>query len=335
MRKLITVLTVLILAGAALAGDTEFTGFVDGAWFWDTAASNGEFDLDQVEIDVIHQASEQTLLRADLEWIRDGDTMTADVEQAFMTYTLGETWDFSFGKFNAPIGFELLDPVDMYQYSHALVFDYGLPTNLTGASLATAFGPGFDIVGHVSNGWDANGAAGPNVTWGGRLGYAGGGFAGGLSAISGKQEAELEGTADPVGLTRTVFDADLAFVTGSWTFGGEFNRGEASYDLGSMETDLEWTAYLVMTHLDYSAWGGLTLRYDAFDDQDGYAFGLHDGQAQTVQSLTICPTFSLDEGFGALVELRWFKSDQESFTDSDGAATDTSTQVAAEFTYSW
>jgi hypothetical protein len=332
MRKLISVLCILVLAATAGAGDTEFTGFVDGAYFWDTAASNGEFNLDQVEIDVIHQASDKTLLRADLEWIRDGDTMTADVEQAFMTYTLPHAWDLTFGRFNAPIGFELLDPTDMFQYSHALVFDYGVPTNLTGASLATSFGSGFDIVGHVSNGWEVNSMAGANPTWGGRLGYAAGGFAGGLSAISGKQEVELEGMTDPVGLTRTVFDVDLSYVTGGWIFGGEFNQGEATY---AMAEEQSWTAYLVMAHLDYNDWGGFTLRYDAFDDQDGYAFALVDGEPQFVQSVTVCPTFNLDDGFTALVELRWFKSDQDAFLDGDDLPTDTKTWVAAEFTYSF
>ena len=43
----------------------------------------------------------------------------------------------------------------------------------------------------------------------------------------------------------------------------------------------------------------------------------------------------LDENFGALVEFRWFKSDRDGFVDKDGEATDTSTHVAFEMTYSW
>ncbi|MCH7859583.1 MAG: hypothetical protein IID14_07795 [Candidatus Marinimicrobia bacterium] len=35
-------------------------------------------------------------------------------------------------KFSASIRFELLDAPDMYQYSHSLVFDDALPTNLRG-----------------------------------------------------------------------------------------------------------------------------------------------------------------------------------------------------------
>ena len=46
---------------------------------------------------------------------------------------------------------------------------------------------------------------------------------------------------------------------------------------------------------------GLTLRFDTFDDADGRAFGLVGDEAQNLQSITICPTFSLGENAGALV----------------------------------
>jgi hypothetical protein len=335
MRKTILIAAVLAVAAGALAQETEITGFADASYFYDTAAKNGEFGLDQVEIDIIHQASAKTLVRADLEWVKNGETFDAQVEQAFMTYTCNGGWDFTFGKFNAPIGFELLDPVDMYQFSHALVFDYGLPGNLTGAAVGRAFGPGLDIVAYVSNGWDRNTMAGANVTWGGRLGYTNNGFAGGVSAISGKEEDLAEEEADPTAFTRTVFDVDLSYETGIWLFGGEYNQGKVTTPIDGEDVDQEWNGFLLMTHVNYASWTGLTVRYDTFDDKDGYAFGPVGEENQQVHSFTISPTFTLDENFGALVELRIDKSDQDAFLDSDGEATDTRTTVAFEMTYSW
>ena len=68
-------------------------------------------------------------------------------EQGYVTRSRAGSQDLegnypilTFGKFNAPIGFELLDAPDMYQYSHSLVFSRGLPTNLTGAMLAMDLG---------------------------------------------------------------------------------------------------------------------------------------------------------------------------------------------------
>ena len=248
---------------------------------------------------------------------------------------------FTFGKFNAPIGFELLDPNDMYQFSHALVFDNGLPTNLTGLSLARALGAGFDLVAYACNGWDRNAMAGANPTFGGRLGYARDGFVGGVSAISGKEDlpAAVAGNPD-VPTTRTVFDVDVSYELEQWLFGGEFNTGKAKEDIGVDPQDQEWMGFLLMTHYTHNDWLGFTARYDYFDDKDGWAFGAVDnGQGvmefQKRQAVTFCPTFTLDENFGALIEVRLDTSDRNAFVDKDGAATDTNTTVAFEMTYSW
>jgi hypothetical protein len=332
MRRILTIVLLAGLASTALAGDTELTGFADASYLYDANASMGEFGLDQVEIDVIHQASDKTMVRADLEWVKDGEDFVAQVEQAFMSYTARCDWTFTFGKFNAPIGFELLDAPDMYQFSHSLVFDFGLPTNLTGAAVSRDIGERFDVIAYGCNGWDANTEMGKNLTFGGRLGYAGPcGLAGGVSAISGKEEMDDgAGGLDP--FTRTVFDVDLGYEKGAWTFGGEFNLGKVTL---ADDSEVDWTGFLVMTHYDVNEWFGLTARYDTFDDSDGYVFGLVGAEPQTRSSFTLAPTFALDDGFGALVELRIDMSDQDAFVDSDGEPTDSATTIAFEMTYSW
>jgi hypothetical protein len=328
-RAIISVLAVLALVGPAQAGDTpDITGFADASYFHDLNAGQGEFGLDQVEVDIVHQASDATMVRADLEWVKDGEDFVAQVEQAFMSYTCPGGYTLTFGKFNAPIGFELLDAPDMYQFSHALVFDHGLPTNLTGFMVGRDLSDVLDLVLYGANGWDANTASGKNLTWGGRLGFAPGqGLAGGLSAISGKEE-------NPLGslFTRTVIDVDLGYESGPWVFGGEFNSGKVTLP---DDSELTWTGFLVMSHYTVNDWAGLTVRFDHFDDADGYAFGMVGDQYQARQALTIAPTFTLDDGFGALVELRMDMSDQEAFLDSDGLATDSQTTLAFEMTYSW
>ena len=80
---------------------------------------------------------------------------------------------------------------------------------------------------------------------------------------------------------------------------------------------------------------GLTLRIDHLDDQDSWLFGAVDGQSQARRSLTIAPTFTLDEGLGALLELRVDQSDREAFLDSDGLPTDSAVTFAVEMTGSF
>ncbi len=229
---------------------------------YDPTVEAGEFGLDQVEIDIIHQASEKTMVRADVEWVKDGNAFDVQVEQAFMEYKRDCGTSIIFGQFNAPIGFELLDAPDMYQFSHALVFDFGLPTNLTGLALSRQLTEQFDIIAYGCNGWDANTEDNKNLTFGGRFGYSAPyGATMGLSAISGKEEMD-DGAGGLESFTRTVFDVDLSYVKNAWTFGGEFNLGKVTL---ADDSEQEWTGFLVMGHYDFNDWLGFTGRYDNFD----------------------------------------------------------------------
>jgi hypothetical protein len=328
VKRLLIVVTALgLLVTAAVAqDDVAITGFVDASYFYDANAGSGEFGLDQAEVDITHRASEKTVVRADLEWIKDGEDFVAQVEQAYMEYTCRAGATFTLGRFNAPIGFELVDPNEMYQFSHSLVYTYGLPVNLTGAMVRLDLGGGLDARAYGVNGWDVNAESNKVLTWGGRAGYSRGPGAVGISAITGKE-------ADASGLefNRTVFDVDLSCKPDGWVFGADVNSGKV--ETGG--TDRTWFGFLVMAHRDFNDWCGLTVRYDYFDDQDGYAFGLVGGEAQTRTAVAFAPTFVLDKGFGALVEARLDMSDQDAFIDADGEAKDAALTLAAEMTYSW
>jgi hypothetical protein len=190
----------------------EVSGFVDASYTYSDIDDANTFSLDQVEIDLSKSLGDIGTLRADLEWVSDGEGgFTLDAEQGYVTLDLGmgrgdgNYPTLTFGKFNAPIGFELLDAPDMYQFSHALVFDNGLPTNLTGAMLSMDLGNGVDVVVHLSNGWDQNVDANTDKMIGGRLGYSHEELGGiGFSAMRG-DEKELVGNL-------TVYDIDLTLT---------------------------------------------------------------------------------------------------------------------------
>lgn len=341
--KSFLIASLCLLALPALAGEpaTELHGFADASYFHDANAKAGEFGLDQAEIDITHRASEKTVVRADVEWLKDGDDFQAQVEQAYLAYTCNGGATFTLGRFNAPIGFELVDPNEMYQYSHSLVFTYGLPVNLTGAMVQKDLGAGVDLRAYGVNGWDINAETNKVLTWGGRAGYTRGAFSGGVSAISGKEvslevnsveiEGEMQDVTVEIPFDRTVFDVDLAWKPAGWVVGGEVNAGTVKAD----DHDANWLAFLAMAHHDVNDWFGLTVRYDRFDDQDGVVFGPIGDKTQVRQSFTAAPTFVLDDGFGALVEFRLDTSDQDAFTDNDGKPTDSALTMAFEMTYSW
>ncbi len=336
LRRFPAWLTVVIFAAypvaaqenedSAFPGLVEVSGFVDASYTYTNLDDSNTFGLDQVEIDLSRNLGEIGTLRADLEWVSDGrGGFNLDAEQGYVTLDLGlgrgegNYPTLTFGKFNAPIGFELLDAPDMYQYSHALVFDRGLPTNLTGAMLSMNLGGGIDVAVHLTNGWDQNVDRNKEKTIGGRLGYNHEEMGGiGFSAMHGKQ-TELTGN-------QTVYDIDLTLTpTPELIIGGEYNKGKQEKD--EHRRKFSWNGYMVMAHYRLNDVVGLTGRYDYFNVsfthdplyiEFWWDFPISATREQLSRgvdqhALTIAPTFALTDGLGFLMELRRDFSDEEIF----------------------
>ena len=304
-------------ASAQESGDSavsrlvEISGFVDASYTYTDLDDSNTFGLDQVEIDLSRNLGNIGSLRADLEWVSDGEGgFTLDAEQGYVTLDLGlgrgegNYPTLTFGKFNAPIGFELLDAPDMYQYSHSLVFVRGLPTNLTGAMLSMDLGGGIDVVVHLTNGWDQNVDANTDKMIGGRLGYSHENVGGiGFSAMKG-DESGFTGNL-------TVYDIDLTLTPSSrLLIGGEFNSGSTNLDdvKELRDSRSSWNGYMVMVHFSVNDVLGITGRYDYFTWEKEYTYpGRPNARGLgefTGQALTFAPTFALTDGLGFLMELR-------------------------------
>jgi len=343
--------------GKAYALETlgfEISGFVDASLFGNENADgvNGahfsSFGLDQTEINISKEITDWASLRFDLNHCPSaggcfGNPGAPDddlIEQGFLTLTapVGDGITFTFGKFNVPMGFELLDPVDMYQFSHALVFNFGIPVNLTGAMLSTSFNM-VDISFYVVNGWDpSHPDINQNKSVGGRIGITPmEGINFGISGITGD-----DGTGGVTGVpdTLSVVDIDGTItIIPDLTLGVELNFGWDEQAPGISADDDEWFAFLLMGHYDYTEWGGITLRYDYFDDDD-MGTRLAGIRATAIasdvrQAITISPTFVIAEGFGALFEVRYDFSNKNVFVDSKGAVDDSNITGAFEMTYAF
>ncbi|MBD3169392.1 MAG: outer membrane beta-barrel protein [candidate division Zixibacteria bacterium] len=307
----------------------EITGFVDGSYAVDVPTGENTFGFDQAEVNIIKTIGEVGEVRADVEWVSDGQgDFELSAEQGYVVFspTFLSPVNFTFGKYNAPIGFELLDAPDMYQYSHALVFNYGLPTNVSGAMISAEFAEHFDARLYVCNGWDQNVDVNTGKTVGTRFGYSNENalnITTGLSFLHGAETA-IEGDFT------TVVDWDLSLnPTQWWTLGAEVNYGRSEIS----DTNLNWFGFLLMNHWDYNSWGGITVRYDYFNDSDAYR--ITTGVAQTRQAVAFAPTFALGKGMGALFEIRADISDKEVFTNSDGEPSKSTINFAYEMTYTF
>ncbi len=325
-----------VLTSSAPCGDFEVSGFVDASWVYNMAGRDvGEFGVDKVELSLRHVAGNRTYVRTDLEWIREGeDEYRARIEQAYMQYTMRGGVTFTFGRYNTPFGFEEYDAPDLYQFSSSLVGEYGLPGNFTGFSLGKDLTEGLNLLVMGSNGWDRNFEASRHLTWAGRLEYERGGFLGGLSLISGKEDlaSDDDDTLTDNSTTRTVFDVDAGYEHGDWVFGAQYNLGKAT--VASLEQ--KWSGFLLMARREMTDWFGVTVRYDFLDDKDGYAFGLIEDQAQKRQAITVAPSFALDDGLLDLIlEMRMDLSDRDAWEDRNGKPTDRSMTIAAELLFTF
>ncbi len=305
----------------------EFSGFVDGSYSVDVPTGENTFGFDQAEVDIVKNIDAVGSLRFDVEWVNDGSGgFDLDAEQGYVTFNpefFGPV-NLTFGKFNAPIGFEAVDAPDMYQYSYSNIASYGLPSNLTGAMFSAGFDFGFDFAAYVCNGWDQNVDLNSGKTFGWRLGWSGDSWGGaGLSFIRGAENSSE-------GDNTTVLDVDATILPLAWlTIGSELNFGRE--EVSGINND--WWGFLVMMHVDYSDWAGLTFRIDYFDDMDAARLG--SGLEEKRTAVTLAPTFTLGDGMGALVELRYVVSDKEVFADDDGVLDKSTLGIAYEMTYTF
>jgi len=283
-------------------GNLSISGFVDASLSGNNVSNangtkNRGTGLDQVELDIEYHEG-NVGLRFDLNGFPSaGGNVTQDAlfEQGYMTYTIPSVGDegltFTFGKFNAPIGWELLDAPDMYQFSHALVFNYGIPTNLTGVMASSKYGM-VDASVYWTNGTDVNGLQKNGMkTFGGRLGISPvSGLNVGISYLQDKNKNNQGATlGNP---SSTITDIDLTYDgIDSLLIGAEYNENKSFQGIG-----IRSRGYMVMGHYDFSDMFGATVRYDYFDFDRAIA--------GTSTAYTGAVTASLGGGLGALVEIR-------------------------------
>lgn len=271
--------------------EIKLSGFVDSSLsFRPTSSKEGLLlALDQVELD-ISVALERVALRLDLQALpttlhdpSTGPVATFDelVEQGFAEVFLSTPERGLYlraGKWNAPVGFETVDPTGLWQSTHGLLFSLTDPSNLTGV----AFGwnsPSTRAELWVSNDWDARGTP-KDTHLGGRLQQSLGEV--GTLGLSTTFGALSE--ADP----RLMLDLDGALSFKPLRLGFEVNFG--------LRGDLTSLGFLLSANLALSDTISLTGRFDWLDREFDAAY--------TGSSATLAGLFNIAQGFDVILETR-------------------------------
>ncbi len=311
----------------SLLPGVNLSGFVDASNYTNHNAGASSFGLDQVEIDVAKDFSDRASLRADIEYVNDGQGgFGFDLEQGYVAWNAGgnRKWQFTFGKFNAPIGFESVDPTGMYQYSFSLVTACCVPTNLTGVMVSLAAPKLVKWSFYVVNGWDANTDNNKDKTVGTRFGFhPQENLSLGLSALTGP---ELD---DNNSSRRSVMDCDLICnLLPLWTVGVELNTGWESKILADNGT-ARWSGVLLMNNFQIAQRYGITARLDYLNDRDGS----RTNTPQELKAVCISPSVKIADGLSGLFEVRYDWSDHDTFAGENDVAKSHQASTAFEFTY--
>jgi putative OmpL-like beta-barrel porin-2 len=208
--------------------------------------------------------------------------------------------NLSFGRFDAPIGFERDDePLNLVPTS-SFTFEFARPKKLTGALARYAISPRATVAVIAANGWDVELDNNTGKTAGARLQlFPARGAAVGLSALYGPEEERTNRNQ------RTLLTADATLQPVSrLILGIEANRGIQRS--GAPGVGLTWTGVAGTAFWRLGPSLGLTVRGDVLDDPDGVATGT----SQTLSSLTISPWYfyrEAQEGVFTTVENTTFR----------------------------
>lgn len=248
---------------------------------------------------------------------------TKYVMQAYASYVapIGSGLTVDFGKFYTPIGAEVIETKDNFNYSRGLLFTYG-PYYHTGFRAKYAFNDKVALTGFAVNGWDNLFENNVNNNAGKTVGFSLGltpskKFALTQTYLAGP-EAPLANVPDISARDNWRHVADTVatvYVTDKLTLLGNFVYGSDANNDGVRG---HWTGFAGYFKYAFNNRFAFSPRFEVLNDKDG----LRTGVAQTIKDITLTQEVKLLNNFLTRFEFRRDFSNQRFFTNSAGVAKD-------------
>jgi hypothetical protein len=256
-------------------------------------------------------------LVASFEPETDGKEIYKHIQQAYVSVLAGSSVQFDAGKFVTPIGAEVIESGDNWNYTRSVLFGYAIPFYHTGVRATVAASPKLAVAGYLINGWN------DGISIGGEKSFA-------LVAtvkptdkitwianyMAGKQEPDLD--------TRNLFDTTLTILpTPKLSFMANFDYGK--------EGEVKWWGLAAYAKYQAAPSWALVGRYEYLDDSKG-GFMTFGTKAQTV---TITSDHTIKGSLKARLEYRTDFADDPIFTKSDGLTTKNQTTLTVGVVYTF
>ncbi|MDX2032969.1 MAG: porin [Blastocatellia bacterium] len=248
---------------------------------------------------------------------------TKHVLQAYASVVapIGSGLTLDFGKMYTPIGAEVVDTKDNFNYSRGWLFAYG-PYYHAGLRAKYAVNDKVAVSGFLFNGWDNlfenNVGVGKNAgkTVGFQIGLTPNKkFALTQTYLAGP-EAPLANVPDISNVNNWRHAADTVatvFVNDKFTLMGNFIYGSDGDNNGVRG---KWTGFAGYFKYAFNDHFAFSPRFEVFNDRDG----LRTGVAQTVKDITLTQEVKLVNNLLTRIEFRRDFSNQKFFTNAAGAA---------------
>jgi hypothetical protein len=248
---------------------------------------------------------------------------TKHVMQAYASYVapIGSGLTIDFGKMYTPVGAEVIETKDNFNYSRGWLFTYG-PYYHTGFRVKYAFNDKAALSGFLFNGWDNvfenNVGENAGKTVGFQLGLTPSKKIALTQTYLAGPEAPLANVPDISARDNwrhisdtvvSVYATDKLTLLGNFVYGSDAdNNGTRGY----------WTGFAGYFKYAFNNRFAFAPRFEIFNDKDG----LRTGVAQTVKDITLTQEVKLLNNFITRFEYRRDFSNRSFFTNSAGVAKD-------------
>jgi len=277
------------------------SGFAVGDAGYDRNLKQGTALASKIALSLFRPWSDQLYifgqLTTHLEAADSGPPETAiEIDNLIISWTPQKlsALSLSFGRFDAPIGFERDDePLNLVPTA-SFTFENARPVKMTGLLARYALSPKVSVLGLIANGWEVEIDNNSGKTAGLKLQvFPSSGLAVAAGALYGPEEDSTNAAQ------RTLLTGDLTWQPMQRLI----VQAEAHH--GSQE-GTNWTGVVGQAFLRVGRKAGLTVRGDVFDDPDG----ARTGTAQTMSSVTVSPWYfyrEAQEGVFSNVEFTSFR----------------------------
>jgi Putative beta-barrel porin-2, OmpL-like. bbp2 len=229
-----------------------------------------------------------------------------NLQQGYVSYLapLGRGLQIDVGKMVTPLGAEVIETKDNWNYSRSLLFALAIPYYHMGARLTYGFSDKFTIAGLIVNGWNNVTENNDRKSFGVQATFK---PTGKLSIVQGYM-AGPEQTDDDEDV-RQVSDTIVSYAANEWL------SLMANYDIGRDRVDgapVRWQGAAVYARMTATSRWAISPRLEWYEDRDGFTTGV----PQTLHGVTLTSEFNVENQLFTRVEFRRDVSNRPFFANA-------------------